>query len=238
MSKYTTEVRFICENVVGEVESKGYGSVNDIIDRAVPLVFNFDFPIFDEEYRAGLCRKILKHYYTREIGFETIGLWKMKLDSRMNEIMPYYNKLYMSELIKVNPLYTNELTRSGENNKNVENSGSENGTSEATNEGSTVRENLNAYSDTPSGALNGVISEDYLTSATKDSGTDTVSSTTTGKTSNSMSSRNKENADYVETVAGNVGVSQSKLLKEYRETFLNIDMRVIEDLSDLFMNLW
>ena len=34
------------------------------------------------------------------------------------------------------------------------------------------------------------------------------------------------------------GTSYSRLLAEYRETFLNIDMLIIEDLSDLFMQLW
>ena len=30
----------------------------------------------------------------------------------------------------------------------------------------------------------------------------------------------------------------AKLLKEFRDTFLNIDMDVINSLSDLFLNLW
>ena len=35
-------------------------------------------------------------------------------------------------------------------------------------------------------------------------------------------------------------VSQSELLKQYRETFLNIDMQVVNDqeLQDCFMTVW
>ena len=50
------------------------------------------------------------HYYTREIGFETVGLWKLKLQTKLNEIMPYYNKLYETELLKYNPLYDVDMT--------------------------------------------------------------------------------------------------------------------------------
>lgn len=111
MSKYTTEVRFICEHDAGLVESEGYSSINTILDNCVSKVFDFDFPIFDENYRTVLERKILKHYYTREIATETVGLWKHFLDMRLNEIMPYYNKLYESELLSFNPFYDVDITK-------------------------------------------------------------------------------------------------------------------------------
>lgn len=111
MSKYTTEVRYICESSAGLTDSAGYNSIDSILETAAPLVFNFDFPIFDENYRPVLEKKILKHYYTREICEETVGLWKLRLDDRMNLIMPYYNKLYESELIKFNPLYDVDISR-------------------------------------------------------------------------------------------------------------------------------
>ena len=85
MSKYTTEVRFICENLAGLTESKGCNDVDDILDDSWDKIFG-NFPIFDEEYREGLCKKILKHFYTREIGYETVGLWKLKLNTKMQEL--------------------------------------------------------------------------------------------------------------------------------------------------------
>ena len=114
MSKYTTEVRFICEDAAGYAHSVGYDKVEDVIDKSWQKVFDFDFPIFDENYRSVLCKKIIKHYYTREIGFETIGLWKLKLNMTMNEIMPYYNKLYETELLKFNPLNDADYTKTHE----------------------------------------------------------------------------------------------------------------------------
>lgn len=127
MSKYTTQVRYICEDASGLGESVGYDNVNEVIKKAVPIVFDFDFPIFDESYRNVLCGKILKNFYMKEIGAETVGLWKMFLDNRLNMIMPYYNQLYESQLIKFNPLYEVDLTRDytktgDETKENIENS--------------------------------------------------------------------------------------------------------------------
>lgn len=110
LSNYTTEVRYICEVAAGLNESEGYSSVDTIINKAIPKIFDFSFPIYDESYRNVLQRKIIKHYYTREIAAETVGLWKHFLDRRLNEIMPYYNKLYQSELFNFNPLYDIDLT--------------------------------------------------------------------------------------------------------------------------------
>ncbi len=109
MATYTTEVRSICEHYAGLEEAGGYTTVNDVIDKAAPKVFDFDWEVFDEAYRPVLMRKILKHYYTREIGLETVSLWKLKLDTRLNEVMPYFNQLYRSALEEFNPFYEVDL---------------------------------------------------------------------------------------------------------------------------------
>lgn len=270
MSKYTTEVRFIVENACGLTESEGYASVNQLIDTACPLIFNFDFPIFDEAYRGVLERKILKHYYTREIGMETVGLWKLQLDRKLNEIMPYYNKMYEGELIKINPLYNyslskNTLRTTKENSNNNYNTSeieknSSNGSSvEVTNGSNSSSEigsskGINKYSDTPQGGLNGVINNNYLTNATEDenvnnnvqngenkSNRNNVNSNENDSKRNTMGTNVQENNStegYIDEVVGHMSNSESNLILEYRKTFLNIDMMIIDELSDLFMNLW
>lgn len=288
MSTYTTEVRFICEEAAGLDHSEGYASINEILDKARDKVFDFDYPIFDESYRNVLENKILKHYYTREIGLETVGLWKFKLDTKMNEIMPYYNQLYKSELIKFNPMYDVDLTTD----YNKENNGTDdtnrqfnehgsydedndynetrNGHSISTDVGVTdntenkKNDHWDMYSDTPQGGINGVRDEKYLTNArhvTDDSTGTTIKSevnntnntdnnTTingsankdgnTNKTGNStVNEVIKNTEDYLHHVVGKTGgVSYSKMLDEYRKTFLNIDMKIINELGDLFMNVY
>ena len=154
MSKYTTEVRYICENYAHKSESEGYNSVQSILDNSWDKVFDFDFPIFDDTYKPVLCKKILKHYYTREICEETVGLWKLRLDSRMNEIMPYFNKLYDSELISIAPLVNNRYTVNGQKKKTGSDStqGSSSLTETTGLTGSVVR--TGGYTDTETGTDN------------------------------------------------------------------------------------
>lgn len=302
MSKYTTEVRFICETESGLSSSEGEASVNDIIAGSRAKIFNFPYPIFDEAYRPVLESKILKHFYTREIGLETVGLWKLKLDTKMNEIMPYYNLYYQSALLEFNPLYTKDITRKKDNeitkedNLREENAGTSTSTKTTEADGTSQEYSVNSgngsssyanasheagtsgvdtvnrdlYSDTPQGALTGVENETYLTNARKitngsdseyevnktDNTSETNTTSSSGNstvttnndvdediTTNSSSAtiQNKDGStieDYLEHVYGYESGSASKLLKEYRETFLNIDMMVINDLEELFMQLW
>ena len=151
MSKYTTEVRYICESYVPLNESKGYNDIETVLDNSWDKVFDFPFPIFREDYREDLCKKILRHYYTREICEETVGLWKLRLNSRMNEIMPYYNKLYNSELINIEPLINTRLSSTKSNVKGGTDTINTSGTSSETSTlgGTTIR--TGGYTDTNTG---------------------------------------------------------------------------------------
>ena len=92
LSKYTTEVRYICETDSGLDESVGFNSVDEVISKSWNKIFTSKVPFFDEDYRKILCCKILKHYYLREICSETVGLWKLWVNTKLEEIMPYYNQ--------------------------------------------------------------------------------------------------------------------------------------------------
>ena len=259
MSKYTTEVRFICETAYGLTESVGLSRVDEVLEGSVDKVFDFPFPIFDENYRKILEKKILRHYYTREISAETVGLWKLWLSTRLNEIMPNYNKLYEAELNIINPLYTTDMTTKRDNKRNDNRTGNENindttkiksdGTSGGTSSGTANSTNTNAYSDTPQGSLSGVDELTYLTNASKDTGSTTSnnsSSTTThdesentyGRVRNDSDSLNSVE-DYLEHVYGfNGNKISAELLKKYKDVMLNIDLMIINDLEDLFFQLW
>lgn len=242
MSKYTTEVRFICEVNSGLNESVGYSKIEDVITGAIPNIFDFDFPIFDESYRSVLERKILMHFYTREICEETVGLWKLRLDTRLNEIMPYYNKLYKSELLNFNPLYTDNLTRTRTTKLNskreTDNNGKVDTTNNSNSEGNGNVRDL--YSDTPQGSLNGVESGTYLTNARNTIDTSTSNSSSSGKVISSENGSDDFNSteDYLESVSGYTGANASDLLIKFRETFLNIDVMILNELEDLFFQLW
>lgn len=253
MSKYTTELRFLCENLTGHDSSVGFGNTNAIIAAAVPKIFSFDFPIFDSNYRSVLCSKILKHYYTREICAETFGRWQLFLDAKMNEIMPYYNELYRSAQLEFDPMHDTDVVITHEGSEN--NNGSRNSTrvddlktaNRTLVKNESNDENYRKFSDTPQGGLEGLLSGDmtYLTTLTADEAHSFLKSETGGEIANTGTQQNGETSkydttdQYVKKISGkNGGASYSKLLSEYRKTLINIDSMIIGELHDLFINIY
>lgn len=236
MSKYTTEVRFICESTSGITESTGFNDVESILDKAWNKIFS-DFPIFDEGYRAELCKKILRHYYTREICCETVGRWKLFLSDKMKNIMPYYNQLYQSELLKIQPLVSVErsIEHKGEGSDIHNTQRNDTNKSQTTATGNT--DTWSYYSDTPQGGIDAIQNNEYLTNATHNTGTDGTTSKLEGVSSGSESGSTNKSESYVDKVFGFEG-NQSDMLLKFRETFLNIDMMVIDELKDLFFMIY
>lgn len=287
MSKYTTEVRFICEHDAGLDNSVGFTQVDTVLERCWNQIFTSNTAFFDESYRSVLCKKILKRYYTREIGCETVGLWKLWMNERLESIMPYYNQLYKSELIEFNPMYDVDLATTHEKENTEARHSAENetgrheqwnmhneayednyGSNRTTNDINNTKRSVNEgstdlYSDTPQGSISGLENMDYLTNARKidkDTTDDTSYSSTTDTNVDDKTdgvrdwtdaenyTHSKDNTadasvnsseDYFQHVLGKSGgASYSKMLMEFRETFLNIDNMVIKEFADLFMGLW
>lgn len=242
MSKYTTELRFICETYADLDQSKGYSDVEDIIENSRAKIFDFPYEIFDEEYKPVLEHKILRHFYTREIGQETVGLFKLQLSQKMNDIMPYYNQLYRSALIEIDPLTDVNYERSGsESMSTSESTLSSLSTSEMYSESEFHSNSMwDMYQETPQNQLNGVANLEYLTNATldKDHGN------SEGRHNNDILSTGRGTTDrtdlkrYLEKFKGYRNNNPSKLLSDYRETFLNIDLMIIGELEKLFFQLW
>lgn len=268
MSKYTTEVRFIVETFAGlkdVTEDRGQDDVNNLIALARPKIFNFTYPIFtDTHSELGLNHKdilepkILKRYYTREIGAETVGLWQLWLDERLNSIMPYYNQLYESELLKFNPLYDVDLTKTNDDNTKTDDLWKRDETSKTIgsqeyNDSHSSNDNQwQLYSDTPQNGLQNITGvridlQDYkyLTNITNN--TDSFSENSQSHTDSQVDGTNNQigtddknvKFDGLEKLIGKRGsASYSKYLEEYRKTFLNIDKMIVDELSDLFMQIW
>ena len=214
-----------------------------------------DYPIFDESHRSVLNQKIIDTFYTREIGIESVDDWVFKLNVKMRNIMPMYNKLYESELLNFNPLLTMDMKQISDSNsesksdnsvKNVSNTDSE--SEEIANQNSTTSTDSKARvvnTVTPQKRLAGNM--DYASG-----GTDTTSLTgvdsdsTSGSNANSTvkndstSTGNTANTDkgHAESSTKGYSGSPSALLQEFRDTILNIDMQIIDELDELFMQIW
>lgn len=314
MAKYTTLVRSVCEVKAGLDESVGFNSVDDVLADSWDKIFTTRCRFFDETYRSVICKKILKHYYMREIGAESVGLWQLWMNTKLEEIMPYYNKLYESELLEFDPIRNVDLTRT----KEVE--GSQIGVNERDinrdidkTESGTVTDNfetketgdtsldvtasksidssgtenkdglkveMNEFSDTPQSSVFGTqitgageYAVNYLTdfrrikdtteddTTTSSSSDESGTSKETGSSSNDVTNKGtratsktgsegfdetrtdnstvNSTEEYLEHLVGlNGAYNPNKLLEDYRKNILNIDMMIVNEFKDLFMQVW
>lgn len=198
---------------------------------------NFDFqmtsyPIFDENYRNTLNHNILYHYYENEIGFETAPLFRLYLNQRLNEIMPKYNALYQAQknLIDNNLLLNNvnlEERLAGSNTTQTATS------SQSTNNGSSNSKNL--FQDTPQGQISStdINNQTWATNLTLDSNQ-------TANTINDVTNASGNGTNsYIKTIIGNNGGKYSiDLLNDIKNNLMNIDLMIIDELYDLFMQIF
>lgn len=206
---------------------------------------NFDFqmtnyPIFDENYRETLNNNILHHYYENEIGFETAPLFRFYLNQTLNEIMPYYNELYKAQkkLIDDNLLLNNvnlQEELQGSNTNNTTTTG--NSTSQSTNNGTSNNKNL--FQDTPQGQISqtDIDNQTWATNLTLDR--NTTNNTINDTSSNSGSANVSGTNAYIKTIIGNNGAKFNiDLLNDIKDKLMNIDLMIINDLNELFMQIF
>lgn len=101
MATYTTRIMTLVD---GYAQTNPGLSIAQKINVARPKLFDFDYPFFDEGLRSEFEEHFIRNFYTREIGFETEGLFKFKLENWLTIHMPYFNRLFESETIRFNPL--------------------------------------------------------------------------------------------------------------------------------------
>ena len=268
MSKYTTEVRFICEVKSGFTEEELKAkSVDEIISASRNKIFNFSYPLYDGGHKPVLETKILKHYYTREIAGETFALWQLWLNDKLNLIMPKYNKLYEAEDkilgkefknidVHTDHLRTDDLEQNDDYTR-TDNLHTAHDTTRTDNLTDTNTHNEHAsrkFSDTPQGSITfAEANEEYywLTDYTEtdsnggSNDTHTGTQRTEGTVDNTGNQRNagtKLNTGTQDIDIDELGYRGGKvyaeLLAEYEQKVLNIDMMIVNELKDLFFKLW
>lgn len=146
MSKYTIEIRHICDLLTRDtVESwfKDYELSDYLTANEIDVINERGTWSKDK-----LAKKIVDYYFTREIGFETIELFKIHVKSKMNNIMESKLPLIYSAAIEYDPLVNVDFTETFNRQTNDSASG------------------LTINSDTPQGNINkaDILSGNYASS--------------------------------------------------------------------------
>lgn len=209
--------------------------LGDIVASGVD-VWAFDYPVPKAvvEYNGKTAKvpfdkqafeqKILDHYRFRQIGQETVGRWLHYFRTRIREIMPYYVQLYEFEAKWFNvddPLESYNLVETF--------SGESHGSGTVNTSGSSESSGTSKFSDTPQGTVNNL--DDHLTNATRTNGNASDISET--------GTENDGSSSHTLTRRGNIGVQPlGGEVRNIREAFINIDLMVINELKDLFLQVY
>ena len=248
MSKYTTQLRWIVEQIGQGLDVPEGQEYANAVYKYIGLS---KYPIFDESYRTHLNDKIIDHYFFREIGQETAAQFAQMMKRTMQEIMPKYNRLYDAIETDLNhPLsdftrhrnidedFTSEIDGTTSSRTDGTTSSRTDGTSSA----SSTDHNRNVFQDTPMSLLSNdgspsVEDLDYATNVTYNDSNGTTNGTTASINNGTSSSDRTDNKVREEDEYGR-NKSLAFLIDEYAEKFVDIDVLIINDLEDLFFKLW
>lgn len=194
-------------------------------------LFDFDYEFYsdDMEMKQKFEQQFLDSYMFYEIGFETVFRFKHALKTKLNNIMPIYKQMYISELrckdidFMLNKDLKEEFERSIEGNVSSTSNLNSNDIQNTKNKESNI-ENGNASLSLDSGSLTNV-SENNLN--------------INSNTSNTNEGVNNQTEKTVLISKGNIGITSSaELLEKWRRTFININLMIIEECEDLFMRIY
>ena len=247
MSEYTLSLRQLINSYFPpEQYAQGFQDSEAMIKEGSKRLFDFSYPFYNDnpEDKQAFQEYFVRHYYMYEIGQETPGLFKLRLQSLLYSAMPEIKRIYDTERMVFDPLndysetrtYTREDT--GEQTNHVESIRSDSGEA-SSNDSSSERRRV-FTNDTPQGELSDIDSGKYLSEYTN---SPTESQSASGSTTKNDSSVTNDGADtihnvqtHTETVRGKRGnLTYMEMIKQYRELAVNINGLLCNRLRDCFM---
>lgn len=224
MSKYTIELRKVCD-LYGRDSVEGWFkdyNISDYLTQEETEVINKRGTWNKDK----LAKKIVDHYYMREIGFETIGLFKHYVKVKLNELMEEKLPLIYSSSIYYDPLVNVDYTETYS--RQVDDKGESSSTSKSNASGITIN------SDTPQGQISkDEILKGKYASNTQGGESDNVTNDSANTNTQSIEKSSKN-------IKGNSGVSATaqKMIEQYRNNIRAIDSEIIKELNSLFIGLY
>lgn len=232
MAKYTIELRKVCDIYKREeVEKwfKSYELTDFLTPEQIEIIKNANIWNKDK-----LAKKIVDHYFMREIGFETPALFSHYAKVTMQELMEEKLPLIYSSCIKYDPLINVDYTETFE--REQEGTASNNG--ESNSNSNSNSESLNINNSTPQTRITkqDLNTGAYANNVAQSNNNSNINDKTTTKNDGSS----KSNESYKKQIKGNSGVSATaqKMIEQYRQNIIAIDRDIIQELNILFMGLY
>lgn len=240
-------------------------SPTTIRDKVWQYVIPQDFDMWAGGDKGELSKAILAHYYFREIGLETYGLWREYLGTRLKEIMPKYVSMATTLISFDDAILTQDETTSttrtlGEviADKSGRESGSTNTTEKSSSDhrdessGGTTTNKVTSSgsgnatrleSDTPQNGLSDVIEGRYLSKAGQDSNSQSGTSNEESDTASSLKQDNTSSSHDTSTLQSNDSATYDRDRGLSETTDINRKgtsgdkMDMVKKYRDIYVNL-
>lgn len=257
MSRYSTPLRAIIEKYSQDILGLSH---QERIEIGRKHLFDFSYPIFDEDYRPVFETNFIRRFYFREIGFETEGAFKFHLETWLNIHMPYWNKIYESTLIEFDPLTNSRMevkrniTKDTDQKQQSQTDGTSLSTMNQSNQSEQGDENFrrDLHSDNPDTRLRlttedgkgvieyaSAIDEDYEKKQRSASSRQESDSEDQTHVKGQAEVNIVEHEKYIQERVGKIGVqTYSKMIMEYRESLILVDDMIFNEMNNLFMLLY
>lgn len=170
-------------------------------------LFDFDYGINDPVWKEEFEELFKNYYYFYEIGAETADRFKHNLKTRLQTIMPYYNQLYDTTLMDIDPLLNYRVKELYQEDQHANSSSTSNTTNESTR--TDYPQHSDIKQDIPTEKLGNI-------------------------DSNEINSSGESGRNYEKLVEGLQG-NPNELLQQYRENIININHQLIRECKDLFI---
>ena len=195
--------------------------LREIVENGTDL-WDFDYPSYYKgDEKTAFEKKVIDHYYFRQIGQETVGRFLHVFRSRIREIMPRYIDMYKTVEIMKNvedPFGNVDITETFEQEAT--------GSNQSTDTVNKTDKFTHRHLDTPQGSINNL--DGHLTDASIDDSTGSGTNSTEGSSTGTVK--------HTLTRKGNQGVNTyAHDIIEFRQSIIDVDMMIIEDLNDLFL---
>lgn len=103
MARYTMTIQDILMEIVWQDGLENdLTTKKEIVDYAMPKLFDFTYPLYDEKLKEEFQRQFINHFYMREIGSESRALFKVRLEDYLTLSYPKFKKLY-NTFEEINP---------------------------------------------------------------------------------------------------------------------------------------
>lgn len=251
----------ILDSIVnGMKEEEEYTKIKNLAKEGRTTIFDFDYELTEHISKEKFECMILNHFLERRIGFETVTSFKIHLDNKINEIMPFYNKLFNSfenwdifeDGEKTTKTGTDNKTTQSTNNStnNITTSNTNTTTNNVSNNSTSSNTNISdrRFSDLPQSELNNLQDASYVTEHNYDTITNNSSDNSTANGSSSSTTNTVNNESLNTTNSGNDSNTYNEVItrtqndkiaifKEMQENINKIYTMIFNELECLFYQL-